>query len=369
MRNVSWAERVAAVLFILMISFFFIKSWRYDYNFDLWQKQNFIDINGSMAKILKMNGYYSDLGMYITDDNYIVSAYPKTSTDYEYQQVMALKNSLDKAGINLVYVNKPVKYTDDEWFTEQFGTETYGNANATLLMERLSNEGVFVIDLRDNILEDHMNVREMFYRTDHHWTTRSGLWAAKQIAEGLNENCGYSIDTSIYDESNFEMITRESCWLGEQGRKVSQAYVGLDDYTEIKPKNETHYLFATADGNEAGAFEDFIDETIYDLNANVYDSPSWHYSYMQRECHNEDIAYGKVLLVGDSYDQTTEPFLSLGISEMDYVVLRDVDEQFNLEKYILDNDFDTVILCYAQFMIGAHDDEDSANYNMFTFVK
>lgn len=122
MKNVSWAKKVAAVLFILTIGFFFIKSWQYNCNFSLWQKQNFIDINGSMAKILKIRGYYSNLGIYVTDDNYIVSAYPKTSTDYEYQQVMELKHNLDKAGVNLVYVNKPIKYTDDEWFTEQFGT-------------------------------------------------------------------------------------------------------------------------------------------------------------------------------------------------------------------------------------------------------
>ena len=34
---------------------------------------------------------------------------------------------------------------------------------------------------------------------------------------------------------------------------------------------------------------------------------------------------------------------------------------------ILDNQYDTIIIGYAQFMIGAHDNPNSANYKMFFF--
>ena len=71
--------------------------------------------------------------------------------------------------------------------------------------------------------------------------------------------------------------------------------------------------------------------------------------------------------MADSYDHVTVPFLSLGVHEVDSMFLRNFDDSFSLRNFILENGYDTVIVAYAQFMVGAHDDETSANYRMFTF--
>ena len=73
--------------------------------------------------------------------------------------------------------------------------------------------------------------------------------------------------------------------------------------------------------------------------------------------------------MGDSYAMVTEPFLSLGVNQIDFLIMRNKDDSFSLRKYILDNQYDTVLICYAQFMIGAHDNPQSDNYRMFTFDK
>lgn len=57
--------------------------------------------------------------------------------------------------------------------------------------------------IREKIREDGLDIYDMFYRTDHHWKTWSGLWAAEKIAAGLNELRGYDIDLSLYDESRY----------------------------------------------------------------------------------------------------------------------------------------------------------------------
>lgn len=338
-----------------------------EYVSTMYEKQTFIDVNGSMAKALNMQGYYSDMGMYITEDNYIVSASPETSTDYEYEQMVSFKQYLDSIGVNLLYVNQPTKYVDDSLFSEQFGIETYSNRNADLFLERISEAGIANIDLRDNLEEDGMKVEDQFFRTDHHWTPECGLWATQIITEGLNSYCNYNIDTSIYDRENYTFTEYKECWVGEQGKKVGAAYVGLDDYTCVKPNFDTNYLFKTATGLEAGTFDDFINEDVYNLENDVYTSTSWHYSYIQRACFNKNVNYGKVLLLGDSYAQVTQPFLSLAVSEIDALIMRDRDDSFSLRTHIKNGGYDTVIICYAQFMIGAHDYESSANYRMFTF--
>lgn len=393
MSKISNAKRILAGVFIVVISLFALKSNAFagletlagyvaqdagnaeltmsqiesDYVSTIWEQQSFININGLMAKTLNMQGFYSDMGMYVTNDNYIVSASAETSTDYEYEQIVAFKNYLDSIGVNLLYINAPTKYIDDSLFNEQFGVATYCNQNADLFVERITKAGIPNIDLRNNMEEDGLEITEQFFRTDHHWTTECGLWATQIIAEGLNEYCNYSIDTSIYDTYNYTFTEYENCWLGEQGRKVAATYVGLDDFTCIKPNFDTNYIFTNTGEWVQGTFDDFIKDEIYNLENDVYENKSWYYSYSPRNCFNQNVANGKVLVVADSYFRVIHPFLSLGVHQCDSLILRNYGEDFNLKEFVRNGGYDTVIICYAQFMIGAHDDPTNANYPMFSF--
>lgn len=329
---------------------------------------DFINLNGAMARLLNMQGFYSSKGIYITADKYIVSASDYTTTDYEYSETIAFRDFLSQNGINFLYVNEPTKYVDDSLFSTEFGIESYSNRNMDLFLSRIRAEGVNAIDLRDNIKEEELNVRDLFYRTDHHWTVPAGLWATQIMAEGLNAYCGYNIDTTIYNTENYTATEWKNCWLGEQGRLVAETYVGLDDYTELKPNFETSFTFKSGDGATwEGTFDNFVNEAVYNIENDVYENGSWHYSYFRIDCINNNVSDGKVLILCDSYGRITQPFMALGVHEVDSLSLRDYDDSFNLRNYILENGYDTVIVAYAQFMVGAHDDETSSNYRLFTF--
>ena len=116
-----------------------------------------------------------------------------------------------------------------------------------------------------------------------------------------------------------------------------------------------------------GTFDAFVNESVYNTENDVYTNPSWHYSYNRINCINNNVESGKVLVLCDSYDHVTVPFLSLGVREVDSLILRSYDDTFSLRDYIVSRGYDTVIIAYAQFMIGAHDSETNANYRMFTF--
>jgi len=339
-----------------------------NYNAGLWKQREFIDLNGFMARQLHMQGYYSNLGMYVADNGYILPRYGKTSTDFEYEQTVSFRDFLEANGIDLLYVNEMTKYTDDSIIRNAFGVESYTNRNMDTFLSRIRKANVNAIDLRDNVAQENIDISGLFYRTDHHWTVPAGLWATRIMADGLNKYCGYNIDLSIYDTENYETRSWTSCWLGEQGRKVAVTYVGLDDFTEIKPKFKTSYTFKKNDGSTyEGTFDDFVNEKTYNTENNVYENPSWHYSYSRINCINNNVEKGKVLLLADSFDQVTHCFLSLGVHELDSIILRNYDDQFSLRDFILKNGYDTVIVAYAQFMVGAHDNKSSANYRMFTF--
>lgn len=396
----SAVKRLLAFLFIAVLSLWFVKSDSYktlitlvdylkqdylkqvrtavvddksiseiedDFSAGLWKRNRMIDFSGYMAKQIHNQGYYNDQNVYIADSEYIVARYAETSTDYEVEQTLSLRDFLEENDIRLLYVNEPTKYTDDAFFRNSFGFESYGNRNTDLFLSRIRAAGVNTIDLRDNLREEGIDVRDIFYRTDHHWTVPAGLWAAKIMAEGLNQYCGYNIDLSVYDPEKYEIREWKSCWLGEQGRKVGALCVGLDDYTEVKPRFETAYTFKNKNGTFEGTFDNFVDEETYHTGNDVYNSNSWHYSYSMLNCINHNVTEGKVLLLGDSYDHVTQCFLSLGIHELDAMIRRERGIKFDLRNMILQNGYDTVIIAYAQTMIGRHVDPSTSGYRMFIF--
>ena len=324
-----------------------------------------LDVNGGFLSILQVNSYYGDRGVFITDDKYIVSPANETSTDYEYNELISFNEFLKENNVGLLYVNKPTKYNDDTFFYDNFGYDSYCNRNADKFLKRINDAGIDYIDLRDNMRLENISCEDLFYRTDHHWTVKAGLWASNKIADKLNADYGYSIDTSLLDIENFSVNEWENCWLGEQGALLSESYVGLDDYTELKPNYDTSFIFEPdTKKSKTDTFEYFINEDVYQSTGR---GPSWHYSYRRYGTVNNKIESGNILLLCDSYDNVVAPFLALGVHRVEPIVLRDCEEDFDLKKYILENDFDTVVISYAEFMIGAHDDESNANFKMFTF--
>lgn len=334
-------------------------------------KTRMVDFNGSILKRIGTRSYYNiSNGINITTEGYNVGRYEETSTDYEVQEMQSFKEYLDSKGIQFLYVSEPAKYIDDSFYMEQFGGESYLNRNTDLFLSRIDELGIDYLDLRDPIRESGMDSLSLFYKTDHHWTVPASEWAASKVAEKLNADFGYDIDLELYHSDSFQNICYENCWLGEQGKKVSRSYIGLDDYTMMEPLYDTSYQVTASDGSvkAEGNFDIFINKDIYTSNEDYYSSPSWHYSYVPyagSTIHNNNVDYGNILVLGDSYESSMLPFLTLGIQDVKLLVLRDIEG--SVRDYIELGNYDTVIIAYAQFMIGAHDNSSSANYKMFTF--
>lgn len=332
-------------------------------------KSDLVELSGYVMKGAGVRSYYNNtLGINITRDGYNIGRYDKTSTDYEVEQMKEFKKYLDSKGIRLLYVNEPAKYVDDKFYTSEFGGESYLNRNMDLFLSRIEEAGIDYIDLRENIKEEQLDSLSLFYRTDHHWTVPASKWAAEIIAERLNESYDYDIDMSLYDDKNYNIVEYKNAWLGEQGRKVAKSYIGLDDYTMMEPNYETSYEIVKSSDVLNGDFELFINKNIYNTIADPYKASSWHYSYQNyHDClvQNKKANYGNVLLLGDSYESSMMPFLTLGIKNIRLVIPRNIGDR-SIHSIIEEGDYDTVIMSYAQFMVGAHDNENSANYRMFT---
>ena len=330
--------------------------------------------NGAFIKALGMRGFYGDIGIYIYDNGYIISPNGETSAEYEAEQMKRLAAVCADEGVPLLYVNAPRKYLDDSVFA-RFGMESFVNRNADAFLSKLALEtDVPYIDLRVLITAEGKDSFSLFYRTDHHWTTRTGLWAARAVASGLNERCGLSLDLSRLDDDRFLFTDYPSAWVGEQGRKISVGYIGKDDYTLIVPRGETHYTVTDLLSGRAqsGSFDIMTDLSVIKGDPAELGWKSWHYIYMPQylsftRIENKDLSEGKILYLCDSFSYAVVPFLSACVGDVTTVVLRDLNEDFDLFELIREGDYDAVVILYAEFMIGAHDSPLSSNRRMFSF--
>ena len=84
-----------------------------------------------------MQGYYSDQDIFIMDDGTILDSSAKTTTDYEVEQTVALRDFLAEREIPMLYVNEPTKYIDDAFFTNAFARETWSNRNMDKFLSRI----------------------------------------------------------------------------------------------------------------------------------------------------------------------------------------------------------------------------------------
>lgn len=339
----------------------------------LFFKQQMVQGNGAISKQLGMSELYNQDNTFVLNNGYVVGVYAYADTDYEFEKVTGFRDFLAEQGIPLLYVNEPVKYTDDKAISEELGIMTYVNDNADRMLARLSEAGIPTLDLRQAFSGEDSFF--WFYRTDHHWTTSAGKVAAEAISEKLNSDLGFDIDLSLYSDEKMIYTLYEDAWLGEQGKKLGESFVGMEDYTLIVPSYDTLFTIRR-DGEEyTGSFEEVLINNgimLPENNEDIYGAPSWHYIYRGNEGRitNEQNTDGKKLLVlGDSYGSVTNVFLALGNRSVEGIIMRDFIRDFDIDirDYILQNDYDAVIISYAEFMLGAHVDEESANYTMFDF--
>ncbi len=328
-----------------------------------------INISGMTLKTMDSKLYYIEDGVIVTSDNNTINVYPEVNVDFEVEKMKLLQQELSNAGINLIYVNAPVKYSDDNYAWEECGIRSYANQNADVFISRLREEGIDTVDLRESLFTDNDVTLNSFYKGDHHWKIETGFKVAEQISEEL-ENKGYhDMSFSVLDQEDyFIKDTYNDYFLGEQAEKVSSAYIGKDDISVIYPAFDIEYSYTMNGKQWDGTFNDMFDYySIYEggyiryymyLGANVNDLA----------IHNNYLNNGKVAILGDSLTNAVAPFLSVEMEEVQVYNPRVIlNEGKSIIDELVNSGCDTVIILYSEAVLGGHENMESANAPMFLF--
>lgn len=295
---------------------------------------------------------------------------------YHYTYFATGPNDVEEIGNRTVEMSELAKAYDTEFLYLQTPDKilegyttfssglptTYDNVTADNFLSYIEEEDVDNLDLRDTIMDSGIAAEDIFYDTDHHWTTRTAFWAFTQIVEYFNTEYDADLDPEGYytDIENYNIIMYEDSFLGAMGRQAGFVYTGAEDFELIYPKFDTDYQFTaySADMVESvkynsGKFESVLiqinqfnnTEDLMDLTSDKYFSYLWGNRPLQEVVNLNNTDGPKVLFIKDSFAVPTAAFLSTVCSQVDLV-----DPRFyagDIEDLIIKNDYDYVITTFS----------------------
>lgn len=301
------------------------------------------------------------------DDNYLqLCRVFNSNADFSTRNIEKLRKVCQENGADFLYVSYPHK--SDYSIGNEYGVEDNGLELRNDFLSKLNENGVKVYNMLPEFDDDPHNI---FYKTDHHWTTDAGFKAAQLILRYLYDN-GYDVDPDVLDSDKFERKVYKDLWIGETGRKYTEIWTEtLDDFVTIKPKYDTNLSYILSeDYNKSGDFSILTDDDMLTHNFDLY-TTNLHYYYMpdmQRQAkirdENDNMPNArkyakiinhdkpdkaKILIIIDSFTHPVAPFLSLGCSEIVWWDCRENPE--SLFECIENNDFDLVMAAHTDYWL------------------
>ena len=196
--------------------------------------------------------------------------------------------------------------------------------------QALCSDQVNWIDLSQALQGDNV-----FYRTDHHWTTSGAYQAYTALMTAIHGS---------YTQLDIQPILVSDSFYGTTWSSAGAAWVRPDEiYTWVPEGGLTGNTTVTRYPNGSP-----VAGSLYDLSRlELKDKYSMFLGGNQPLCviQNPDAAGGKLLVIRDSYADSLAPFLSL-----DYQEVHLFDPRYNrssLSSYVEENQIDTVLVLYS----------------------
>lgn len=240
------------------------------------------------------------------------------------KRIVELKSVAESKGAHFLYCFAPTKNS-----VEMLPENTENNYlwNIEKFFYEMDQLQIPYIDLSNAFVNSGGLTSDCFYKTDHHWTSRSGFIANKFICNTLSEKFGFEINEDYTDLENYNLKIYKNWFLGSYGKKVGAFFSWnvADDFELITPTFDTSFLvdepIKVDNVVRQGVFANTV---LYMENLDSIDyykmSPYYVYcgrdSRYQRFINKYNPKGSKILIIRDSYSIVVTPFLSMQASEV-----------------------------------------------------
>lgn len=294
-------------------------------------------------------------GVVELSDGYLTGYTEKKDTSQQHDALAELNDYCHINGMDFLYVQAPGKISeyDDK---EVSGILDFSNQNANELLAKLESSNIDCYDIRETIRSNNLHNHDLFYKTDHHWLTTTGLWASQNILDYCNKKYDWNAELSLLDENQFEYVTYKKWFLGSQGRKVTLSRCVPDDFTLLYPKYNTKFYYHVP-AKDIETIDDY--SVIYNMSSietcNYYSlDPYSGCNYGDQpliQIENQLPADDhKILMIHDSFGDCVISCLALAEKNVDSLDLRHFTG--SVKRYIQESKPDVVIVMYNTGFVG-----------------
>lgn len=213
-------------------------------------------------------------------------------------------------------------YRDDEWFAES--------------QKRFADSNINFVDLRESFKNEYKNGTQLYYKTDHHWTTEGAYL-------GYTELCK-SLGTEPVKREAFDIETYEDFY----GTTYSTGGFWLNEADNIEVWN-----------NKANTAENISVEIVEGMQSEIHNS-MFFYEHIEEDdkypvfidgnhaftrIKNTKAQGGKILVVKDSFSHCIAPFLAESYSEVVLVDMRYYKE--SVSQLAQSENFEQILVLYG----------------------
>ncbi len=277
--------------------------------------------------------------------------------------VKKLQELVEDNGSSFLYAIAPKK---NNFVTAPSRIEDYERENLDAFMDKLHEQGVSYLDLREGLEAYSDNPEELYFATDHHWTPYAGFLANILICEELSDRYGFEPRQEALNIENYNIETYEDYFLGSHGKKAGLYFCRgrADNFDLITPKFHTDMTeeqpiknqFREGSFEETALFmENLAQKDYYNLNPYAtYCGGDFRLQILKDRLNTEG---KKILVIRDSFAGAVCPFTALQFSEVHIMDIRNfgyyVGEKQNIGDYIREIQPDYVVLLYSVFDVTA----------------
>ncbi|MBQ7131404.1 MAG: hypothetical protein IJO29_02435 [Oscillospiraceae bacterium] len=249
-------------------------------------RNEFMRIYAFSQKLMGKSEYN---GVYVCDDDWIIEVY--NEPENTVQICDKFNKAAEKTGLScsLMLIPTAVSIYDDVLPPNV----SFKTTQRDVCDYFYSNTEMNCIDLWDTF-ENNRNDVQLYYKTDHHWTTDAAYLAYKEYCSTLS--------FEPLDKSDFDIEIVSDKFLGTTYSKALSAFPSYDEIVAFK-QDMTGITVTYPQGEGELYADEFLekkDKYSYFLNSNQ----------SQVIIENENVDNGRVLLiVKDSYANCLVPFL------------------------------------------------------------
>ena len=341
---------------------------------NMWGYWNLVEIARSIDKHIGWNLYRQN-GVAVKDfgNGYLSHVYPKRDVMSKIMSIEEFYQFCQKREIPLLFVQAPI-VVSRELEGQNPKLNGYANRNADNLVQGLKEKGIRVLDIRDEIERDKIDHQTLFFKTDHHWTPETALWATGLIAQSLSEisELKFTYNPALLDRSSYNEVVYNNVMLGSEGRLLTLSRVPLENISLFYPKSRTSFEYTILDLGiqEQGDFSIMYDLNRFKGSAKYRNEAYWAYNHGDRayiciKNQMEPLNGKHIVLIKDSFGDTVAPFLAMVSKQLDVIDLRYFTG--SVRGFIKEQRPDAVIILYYPGTVSQGEIQWNSHQDTFDF--